>query len=236
MGIEEVFMIGEQISLDHVLKLPNGTPIWVEELEPRYQNKSKIYLTCPEEKRIYSIDGYYYDLAREHTLPDIQFHRLSGFIKGNPFTPNEVTLLPHNTTIWVEELDQNNKSQAHLVNQISKQLIDKDGNFYLFQNINYAKDLQFYEWLDSSKRRPIQSEEKMMTILDSIKHLVSENYKPELQNQSFNNSYENGYNNGKSELAYQIGKELEMFSEKSLELNEEELDEEFEDVALEQER
>ena len=223
-------MIGEQISLDKVLKLPNGTPIWVEELEPRYQNKSKIYLTCPEEKRIYSIDGHYYDLEREHTLPDIQFHQLSGFIKGNQLTPNEVTCLPHNTTIWVEELNQNNKSQTHIVNQTSKQLIDKDGYFYLFQDINDVKDIQFYEWIDSSKRKPMLSEEKMMTILDSIKRLVSENYKPELQNQNLSKSYKNGFKNGKSELAYQIGKELGMFSEKSLESNEDELEDELEDI------
>ncbi len=218
-------MIGEQISLDHVLKLPNGTPIWVEELEPRYQNKSKIYLTCPEEKRIYSIDGHYYDLAREHTLPDIQFHQLSGFIKGNSFTPNEVTSLPHNTTIWIEELNPDYRSQTYIVNQTSKKLVDKDGRFYIFKDIYNAKDLQFYEWIDSSKRNPIQSEEKMMTILDSIKRLVSENYKPELQNQNLSS-----YENGKSELAYQIGKELGMFSEKSLESNKDELEEEFEDI------
>ena len=36
-------MIGEQISLDHVLKLPNGTPIWVEELEPRYKFVAKTH-------------------------------------------------------------------------------------------------------------------------------------------------------------------------------------------------
>ena len=225
-------MIGEQISLDNVLKLPNGTPIWVEELEPRYQNQSKIYLTCPEEKRIYSVDGHYYDLTREHTLPDIRFHRLSGFMKGNLLTPNEVTMLPHNTTIWVEELDPNYESQTHIVNQTLKQLVDKDGGFYSFKNIYHAKDIQFYEWMDLSKKRsiPSEDEEKMMTILDSIKRLVSENYKPELQNQNLSKSYKNGYNNGKSELAYQIGKELGMFSEKSLESDEDELEDELEDI------